>query len=355
MSLQSLKDDVLKIQKNETSSGGYRAVSSFSMLEHVDLMIERYLTEEQTERGAILLDVFGLLQGLFVAIDAIYDLAIGLTQYKYHVNINSNSTLHELKYIRNDIVGHPTNRTYPDGGMGFSILDTKNLSKEKLSYQTYIYDKNKLEIKTKDVLFKPLIEAYKKERDLVLNDLDQYLKHAETKTNIPEKVFNLYETLNQGLLKEIKADFLKEYNLDASSSHRFIWRADLLEKLILWEESDPALREFILYMSKYQASKMYDIALDLEKRKSKTLYPNVPTLLSYFYKFIRKNEKVALPLLENIHDYKHPLFKSDLLALLTLNPNKEAFKLLIFLRNVKDEPKVYLIGSMMRLYQPRSK
>jgi len=355
MSLIKLKKYVETEIKDENNSHGYRAASSFSMLEHVDLMLDRYLKEKQTEQGAILLDVFGILQGLFVAIDALYDLAIGLTQFKYHVNINQNATLHELKYIRNDIVGHPTHRTYPDGGMGFSILETKGLSKEKLSYQTYIYEKNNLEIKTKDVLFIPLIEAYKKERDIVLNDIYQYLQHAETKTDIPEQVYTLYETLNKDLLVQVKQNFMTEYKLDASSSHRFLWRAGLVETLIDWEEHDSELKEFILYMSRYQVSKMYDIALDMEKRKGKDLYPTIPSLLGYFYKFIRKNEKVALPLLENLHDYNHPLCKKDVLALMMLNPNKEAFKLLTFLRNVKDETKVYLIGSMLRAYRARSK
>jgi len=355
MSLLELEKYVETEIKDEQNSHGYRAASSFSMLEHVDLMLDRYLSEKQTETGAILLDVFGILQGLFVAIDALYDLAIGLTQYKYHVNINQNATLHELKYIRNDIVGHPTHRTYPDGGVGFSILDTKGLSKEKLSYHTYIYEKNSLERKTKDVLFAPLIAAYKKERDIVLNDILQYLQHAVTKTDIPEQVYTLYETLNSKRLGQVKESFKKEYNLDESSSHRFLWRAGLVEALIGWEVTDPELEEFVLYMSRYQVSKMYEIASDLENRKGKDLYPPIPTLLTYFYKFIRKNEKVALPLLQNLHDYNHPLCKQDILALMTLNPNKEAFKLLTFLKNVKDETKVYLIGSMMRAYRSRSK
>jgi len=355
MSLNELKKYAETEIKDENISHGYRAASSFSMLEHVDLMLGRYLSEKQTEQGAILLDVFGILQGLFVAIDALYDLAIGLTQYKYHVNINQNATLHELKYIRNDIVGHPTHRTYPDGGVGFSILETKGLSKEKITYQTYIYEKNSLEIKTKDVLFEPLIEAYKKERDIVLNDILQFLQHTVTKTSIPEQVYMLYETLNKKLLEEVKESFKKEYNLDASSSHRFLWRAGLVETLIAWEETDSELEEFILYMSRYQVSKMYDISLDMENRKGKDLYPPVPMLLAYFYKFVRRHEKVALPLLENLHDYNHPLCKKDVLALMTLNPGKEAFKLLTYLRNVKDETKVYLIGSMMRAYRARSK
>lgn len=355
MSLKDLKSyvDELKIDKN--NSHGYRAASSFVMLQDVDLMIERYLKEKQSDKGAILLDVFGLLQGLFVAIDALYDLAIGLTQYKYHVNINVNPSLHELKYIRNDIVGHPTHRTYADGGVGFSLLIQDSISKEKLSYQTYIYEKNNLEVKTKEVLFKPLIEAYHEEKDIILANIYRYLKHEDTKTNIPENIYTLFETFNLDLLKEIKEDFRKEYELIDSDSHRFLWRVGLIEKIILWNESDKDLADVVHYMGRLQASKIYDIALDLENRKSKDLYAPIPSLVHNFYKFIRRNESVAIKLLENLHDFNHPFYQRDLLALMALNPPKGASKLILFLKDQKDEQKVFLIGSVLRSYRPKNK
>jgi hypothetical protein len=354
MSLINLKQYVESSVKDERNSHGYRADASFRMLEHVELMIDRYLSENQTEKGAVLLDVFGLLQALFVAIDALYDLAIGLTQYKYHINVNSNPILHELKYIRNDIVGHPTHRTYPEGGMGFSILDTDQLSKDKLVYQTYIYDKNSLEIKSKEVLFKELIDAYHHEKDIILNDIYVYLTHEETETNIPEKVFVLYETLNYEQLQVVKKDFMKEYGIDEKSSHRFLWRIDFLEKLIHWDEEDKELKDIVTYMSKLQASKLYAIALDMENRKGQDLYTPIPKLLSSFYKFMRKNEEIGLPLLKNIHDYSHPLHQSDISALIGLNPPKDAAKLLKFIKQANDDSKVYLIGSILRSYRPKS-
>ncbi len=354
MSLSNLKQYVTDSEKDEKSSNGYRATSSFLMLENVDLMIERYLSEQQSEQGAILLDVFGLLQGFFVAIDALYDLAIGLTQYKYHVNINSNPTLHELKFIRNDIVGHPTHRTYPDGATGFSILSMDNLSKESITYKTYIYERNKLEVITKDVLFKPLIEEYKVEKENILNEIYLYLKHEDKKTDIPEKIYALFETLNDDVLYEIKEMFIKEYKIDETSSHRFLWRLGLLEILIHWEETDPELKELILYISKIQASKLYEIALDLEKRKGSGLFFALPSILSSFYKFIRKNERVAYPLIKNIHDFKHPFYQRDLIALMALNPHKNVYKLLRYLKDTEDEKKVFLIGSMLRTYRLKS-
>jgi hypothetical protein len=355
MSLNALRSYVQATEKDEKNSHGYRAVSSFSMLEHVDLMIDRYLKEKQDQKGAILLDVFGMLQGLFVAIDALYDLAIGLTQYKYHINVNSNPTLHELKYIRNDIVGHPTHRTYPNGGMGFSILSTEHLTKEKFSYHTYVFEKNKMDVNTKDVFVEPLLEAYKEEKKKILDDILVYLKHETAETDIPEDLASIFETLNLDKLKTVKDKFIKEYQLTSDSSHRFLWRLSLLEKVILWHEGDVELNEFVTYMGKVQVIKLYEMACDLENRRGVDLYVPIPDILKDFYKFIRAKERDRLNLIKNLHDGKHPLYQSDLAALLSMNPNKQASKLLNFLRDQKDEQKVYLIGSILRGYRPKNK
>jgi hypothetical protein len=353
MSIEKLKSCVNNLNKDKRNSNTYRAMSAFEMIENVDLMIKRYLDQPQDDKGAILLDVFGLLQGLFVAIDGLYDLAIGLTQYKYHININSNPVLHELKYIRNDIVGHPTHRTYFDGGTGFSILKTESMSKDKIVYHTYIYLKNKVEVKEKEVYFKEILENYAKEKDIILNDIYQYLMHHETKTNIPEKIYSLYETLNLDTLKEVEVLFREEYQTNIDSKHRFFWRADLLKTLINWHDEDEDINRIILYMSKVQVSKMYDMALDMEHRRGADLYTALPDVISDFYKFMRKHEKDALKLLSNIHDFDHPLHQSDLIALMSLNPPKEVYHLLKYLKALESKEKVYLIGSILRAYRPK--
>src|SRR5690606_13891944 len=99
---------------NLTFDAKIRANAAVSALGHVDAMIEDFKLREGISRADILLDVFGLLQGLFVGIDAMYQLSFTTTKYKYHININMNKNLKELKYLRNDVVGHPTNRNYED-------------------------------------------------------------------------------------------------------------------------------------------------------------------------------------------------------------------------------------------------
>ncbi len=353
MSLEKLKTFVLAEQQNQENAHGKRAMSAFGMLENVDLMIHRYLTEPQAEKGAILLDVFGLMQGLFVAIDALYDLAIGLTSYKYHVNVNKNKVLKQLKFIRNDIVGHPTHRTYEHGGTGFSIIRQTPLNKDKIIYDTYIYQKGKESVTTQEVLFKPLVKAYIDEKAIILDDLYGYLTNKDGSTELSEMCFRLYEMLDLGVLDKVVEQFTLKYGLSKDSKHRFLWRADLLRTLINWHEDDDVLNGFILYMAKFQAAKLYDIALKSANQFGKDLYTKLPDVLVNFYRFIRHHERTAYPLLENIHDHDHPLHDADLQALLSLDPNQDAEKLIKFLLAQTDDQKAFLIGSTLREYRKK--
>lgn len=353
MSLAQLKAFVIKEQKNIENAHGKRAMSAFEMLENVDLMIHRYFAEPQTEKGAILLDVFGLMQGLFVAVDALYDLAIGLTSFKYHVNINKNKTLRQLKFIRNDIVGHPTHRTYENGGTGFSILRQKPLNKDEIVYDTYIYQKGKETVDTKTVAFKPLVEAYMDEKETILSDLYGYVHNKDGSTALSESCFRLYETLNMDVLEEVRNKFIDTYSLSKDSKHRFLWRADLLKTLIAWHEDDETLNSFILYMAKVQAGKLYDIALKSANQFGHELYTKLPEALVDFYRFIRSHERTAYPLLENVHDADHPLYQADVQALLSLDPHNGAEQLIRFLLVQTDEQKAFLIGSTLREYRKK--
>lgn len=353
MNLEKLKTFVIAEQQKQENAHGKRAMSAFDMLENVDLMIQRYLSEPQQQKGAILLDVFGLMQGLFVAIDALYDLAIGLTSYKYHININKNKTLRQLKFIRNDIVGHPTHRTYEHGGTGFSILRQSPLNKDKIIYDTYIYQKGKESMTTQEVSFKPLIEAYMDEKAIMLDDLYGYLANQDGSAELSKLCFRLYEMLDLDILNQVVKMFIEKYGLSKDSKHRFLWRADLLKTLIHWHEDDEELNGFILYMAKFQASKLYDIALKSAKQFGQDLYTKLPDILIHFYRFIRSHELTAYPLLENVHDTDHPLYKADVQALLSLKPNKDAEKLLRFLLAQTDEVKAFLIGSTLREYRKK--
>ena len=79
--------------------------SSLSVLHQVKLISNHYLNSEDDSKEEILLSIYGILQTLFVGVDALYDYVRALTKNKYLININQNERLHELKFIRNDVVG----------------------------------------------------------------------------------------------------------------------------------------------------------------------------------------------------------------------------------------------------------
>lgn len=347
----NIKKYIVDLQKDEKNSHGYRAEASISMLDHVDMIIDGFKEVNKANKGQLLMAVFGLLQGFFVGIDALYDLSIGLTQYKYPININNNKVLHELKYIRNDIVGHPTHRIYPNGGIGFSVID--NINGKKMEYKTHIYEKKELKTATRTIYYDELIEQYEKEKVSILNEIENYLLHSKTKTNLPELLTSLYETLNFDLLKQIKEDFITIYKIK-SPSHRFLWRVSLLEKLLLWEERDKDLSGVVTYMTKLQIAKLYDIALDMEERVQIDLYTPLPKLINSFYKFIRKDEERLIHYLQNLNDSGHPFYEEDLKTLLNENPPEDVYKLLNFLAKQTDSDKSHLIGSVLRNYRKKN-
>jgi len=355
MNFLSLKKHVESVFEHEKNDHTYRAIASFSMLEHVDLMIDKYLTEDRVETGAVLLDVFGLLQGLFVAIDALYDLAIGLTRHKYHINVNANPILHELKYIRNDVVGHPTHRTYPNGGTGFSMIDTENMTKSHFQYKTYVFERSQMEVKSKSVYIKPLLEAYQQEKKQILKNIHNYLIHKDEKQQLSDRAYVFYQTLSKQELAKVKNHFIQIYETESTASHRFLWRIGLIEELLDWQEGDVELEQFLFYLTKVQAAKLYEIALNLENTKGLDAYTPIPKLLNTFYKFISKHESIAVDYLQSLHDLMHPMHQSDILALYALKPSQKATKLLDFLNQQTSESKVYLIGSALRNYRPKKK
>ncbi|MCF7932133.1 MAG: hypothetical protein K9K93_03085 [Acholeplasmataceae bacterium] len=349
----ALKGFVKRLPDDQSSSHSARARSAFDMLSYVDLMLDAFFDHKQDDQGTLMLDVFGFLQALFVGIDALYDLSIGLTSYKYHVNVNKNDTLRELKFIRNDIVGHPTHRTYHDGGTGFSTVVSGAVSKTSLTYETYIYRKNRFDVERRSVDFLTLSNQYKIEKDQIIKDLLRYLEKKQETSGLSDLVFRVFETLNAGLLEEIVSTYQKTYGLDQHSKNRFLWRADLLKKAIFWKEHDPDKRAFVIYAAKKQAEKLYDILGDLESVKRESLYVSLPDCLSGFYRAMRRHEDEAYPLLANVHDRSHPLFRSDIESLKAYLQSKDSTLLLDWLLDLKDPDHVYLIGSILRMYRPR--
>jgi hypothetical protein len=351
--ITALKSYIHALDFSEENSPAYRAKSAFEMLLHVDDMTRTYETLTKINHEGVLLNVFGVLQALFVGIDALYDLSIGLTHFKYHINVNQNKTLRQLKFIRNDVVGHPTHRTYHEGAVGFSMIDVPQTTMKILVYDTYYYQKNKVQIKHQKVEMMPIIHAYHLEKEHLLQSLVTFLSQTPKHSKLDEKVYTLYETLQADLVKEVVTQFQLDYQIQ-DPQHRFLWRASLLEHAIKWQSEDQDLQALITYIAKYQASKMYHILEDLNGNKGKDLYTELPEIVVELYRFMRHHESKIVPRLKVFQDPSHEMLDTYLDMMIGWHPNVIVRKFFNYFQHHQNETSRYLLGSIFTQYRPKT-
>ncbi len=327
-----------------------RAESAMSALNHVDLMIENFKIRKTTDKGGILLDVFGLLQGLFVGIDALYQLSISTTKYKYHININTNKNLRALKFLRNDVVGHPTNRNYEDGSFGFSIILNDQITRDQLSYETYIIKGKKISKNKQSIHFDSILKAYEVEKRKVINDLKSYLGRQPRKLETTGILVTMYEKGSNGTfdlsdLDLIEKKFMAEQNLKKDSGNRFLWRLNLLKKLYVWQ--DAAYQDVLNYMTLKQIISMYQMNQDLNDKKIRVPSIKLPELLETFKQFVSKSKEAEI-LLTHLNEKDHPLFVHDIDHLIALSENEALIGLLQWFKKISDSDHSFLVGKLLK-------
>src|SRR5690625_920542 len=100
---------------------------SYKTIKRVDKIISYHNSLKSKDKSKILINIFGLLQSLFVSIDALYTLTLTITKSKNYININNNQKLNKLKFIRNDVVSHILNRIYKDNIIVYGLIDYDNI------------------------------------------------------------------------------------------------------------------------------------------------------------------------------------------------------------------------------------
>lgn len=132
-------------------------------------------TKGDLDKGHVYLDIFGLLQGLFLQQDAAIHLAESL---QFSVDIKEYPQLKEIREIRHDAAGHPTKRGDPPRSWNFLIqhslsynnfeilcwrsptghttipVSTKNIIEDQRRYIGEILEKTLNEIKRRDDEYK---------------------------------------------------------------------------------------------------------------------------------------------------------------------------------------------------------
>lgn len=353
-SLDSIETLVLNHELNQTH---FKIKSCIHVLKQSEGIIDAFLSKKDTiNTSEVLIHIYGLLQNLFVSIDALYDLTKLTMSNKYAINVNQNKNLRELKYIRNDIVGHPTHRTYSTGGVGFSLFSIPETTMSTITYETHFFKQRIHEVFKHFISTQELIDDYHKESRMIIEEIATHLKKDAFKPelSILAKQFLdgvLLESFDSNLLDKIKLSFSQNREIPKESHNRLLWRIDLLNVLYKWRESDVEKREFIEFMKAEQAYKIYEMTSELEGIEPQFFQIEHPTLLVSFFKFIKEKE-TREKYVKYLKSYDHPYHQKDLDELIEdAKNNLRVRKLLTWLQKQTSEHRVFLIGSALEKYK----
>lgn len=282
------------------------AIAALEITNEVQKNFVKNIDIPQTE-DEMLMHLYGMLQALFVSVDGLYALAYELSGSKKFININQNADMRELKHIRNDVVGHPANRNIRTQGNAYCILQKEKLSTKEFTY--FICSDRKIEERKVDLV--SLIKSYYIEANALL----KVLFNISNSGIANERLFELMEKVlrafpNNDYLSKLDSlynDYLLKYPDATKKQDRFVWRYELIKKIINYDfnSNDELIEELkndIIYM---------------ELEKTYTLLAGKPffdkyihsygTLVKSMYRFLRKNNDLY-SIKDYLCDMSHPLF-----------------------------------------------
>lgn len=291
------------------------------------------------EKNELILRIYGLFQVLFVSIDALYTLSYSIFNSKNFLSINDNKNLRDLKYIRNDVIGHPTNRVV-DEHIEYSILKSEDIYEDHIIYTTY-YNNDKT---SKEIDLVALVDTYFKESNSFLEALINY-NTASTSIGITDDIYNMYNIFEEDKdisvnLKAIKKAYLKNYE-----SGRILKKINLLLKLL--KEYKTYKSEELFFVIEYHLASLYEYSAKLEGVDILKLNKKaIPSSVIYLKRYINKKNYLKNKA-RNIYDINHPLFN------LSLNTLENEFRNNIYIKNLvkyykaKNKEFVYAFASAL--------
>lgn len=358
LTLDQIESVVLNHELNQTH---FKIKSCIHVLKQSEGIIQAFSNQQTLKQPSeVLIHIYGLLQNLFVSIDALYDLTKLTMNNKFAVNVNQNKNLRELKYIRNDIVGHPTHRTYSTGGVGFSLFSIPETSMQMITYETHFFKQKVHEVIKHHISTQELIDDYHLESRAIIAEIAAHLKSDIIKSEISAlaKQFLegvILESFDSKLLDRIESGFLTNQSVSKDSHNRLLWRISLLNVLNNWKETDVEKREFIQFMKVDQAYKIYEIASIIEGLEPQHVHIVHPKLLVSFFRFIKEDEKRE-KYVQYLKSFDHPYYQADIHELLNQSKNNlRVHKLISWLERQNSEKRIYLIGSTLNKYKNTAK
>jgi len=289
----------------------YDIASAIAAIETTNLVSDSYFQNEANlSKGDHVLRLYALLQALFVSIDSLYAMSYIITQSKNFININSNPKLRRLKYIRNDVVGHPSRRTIKirnEKGNTFCILDSDSITKEKFTYTIYSQD-DSFEKETVDIY--DLVESYYKEAnaflDVLYNVQSEYNQSSVLKASIADVIDRYYKT---GHFRDELYKFIDRYKMQYQESkrenNRIVWRYELVLKLMDVSNDNLDIMEVIKYSIGIELNKMYKMLWGKDYNHREDF--NLPKMVLSAYRFFNRNPEY-ISYIKHLKDSDDPLF-----------------------------------------------
>lgn len=307
--------------------------------------------EKNYEPGEAILRLYGLLQALFVCIDSLYTMTFKITGTKNFININDNKALRELKYIRNDVVGHPTNRIVDDK-TEYAILNPNDIKSDEFTYSVF----SDVEYK-KHVVFNDLVKAYKDEAFKLLNALDAYVTSSKTPYLLDDAI-NIYETfLNGEDIRSHLSLFKKKYN-EGNSNSRIFKRIRLVTRLFTDFQKNPdGIKRYVTGYHLYKLCSVVAVDEDLNSMIKPLRLPNA---LSKIFQFFDDNP-LLIHHFECIYDANHPMFYSSIEQIIKAAKKAKNKTVSDYFEKIKeaaykhDNEYVYAYASILREYKGKKK
>lgn len=314
--------------------------AAINALDNTNALQEFYVrsTKESHVIGERVLRLYGLLQGLFVGIDALYALAYAICGSKTFININQNHALKELKYIRNDVVGHPVRREYSYKNIGSCILPLHLIQENIITYEVRT-PINKYH-RTVDLL--KCIENYYRESNGLLEYMYRFktsmLKDEHRLLLAINNMRNLFITEKVVNVIEAREVYKQYYFTNKSTQSRVLWRLEVVTTLHFHKADMDLKKEYIQYAILNQMDKLLGIAYELDG--STEIAPEqdgpLPLYLRSYFQFVRNNMKFKDSYIV-LKDISHPYWTNTLNEMTLVVTRKNIPVLLEFFQWLKQE------------------
>lgn len=141
--------------------------TALDVIEDTELAVEAYRAGDSCSVGDLYLQIFGVLQAVFLQQDAVAHLAeaLGVT-----LDFDAHPRLKDIRDIRNDVAGHPTSRR---GGQSFHALVRIEMRRNAVNVASS-YKNAPMEIRAIN-----LLELLDDQRDLTREFLDDILTELQ--------------------------------------------------------------------------------------------------------------------------------------------------------------------------------